>query len=69
MSPLFMLNAEIIIEGRKDENEHYYKLSTATYICGPGFRLSPENSKTRSCKDGVWTGIQGSCGELSTLIK
>nr|CAD7434554.1 unnamed protein product [Timema monikensis] len=59
--PPFVRNAEVRIEGRKDDQERYRKGSQALYSCGEGFILTPPSSKSHVCKDGIWTGTQGTC--------
>ncbi|XP_063237481.1 sushi, von Willebrand factor type A, EGF and pentraxin domain-containing protein 1-like isoform X2 [Bacillus rossius redtenbacheri] len=59
--PPFVRNAVITMERHKDANDHYRKGSVATYSCGGDFVLTPASSSVRICKDGVWTGTQGTC--------
>lgn len=59
--PPFILNGEVQIDGKRDENKMYSKGVVATYSCAERFMLSPPESVYRVCEKGLWTGETASC--------
>lgn len=58
---------EIVIEGHKDQKGRYKSGAVATYTCAPSYHLTPANSAYRECKNGVWSGVNGTCGGLHLI--
>ncbi|GLH13111.1 Uncharacterized protein GBIM_17742, partial [Gryllus bimaculatus] len=59
--PPFIRYGEVRIDSRTEESTFFRKGSLVTYSCAAGFSLVPPNSRIRECRDGLWTGIQGTC--------
>ncbi|XP_019879167.2 sushi, von Willebrand factor type A, EGF and pentraxin domain-containing protein 1-like [Aethina tumida] len=63
--PPYLKNGALEIEGEKDDNGYYHKNALATYTCGEGYTLVPEESKYRVCEKGIWTGSVARCSANS----